>query len=189
MSEPTRPNIPVATPELPQTAPFRLLDRVLHVDFAAGVLHAVRRLSSGDALWPAELPAPQGVGAAAFPEVLIIEALCQAAACLNSLELGRQKAPSGGGLATGGGSHHGYLVAITDFRFPDRAYLGETLFLSVDRQSQGGPPGSGLGMVAFAVRALALDGAVAVAELATGNDPASGREVASGRLLFAVRAK
>jgi 3-hydroxymyristoyl/3-hydroxydecanoyl-(acyl carrier protein) dehydratase len=108
-----------------------------------------------------------------FPEVLIIEALCQAAACLNALEQGR-------------GSHLGYLVAVSDFRFHEisqgeqncsapkiqTARPGDTLRLHVERQAS---RASGAGsIVSFAVRAE-LD--------------APARPLAAGRLLFALTPK
>lgn len=177
--------------QLPHQPPFRLLDKVLSVDLERGQLVAQRRLTAGDALWPAESSLP-GLGSTPmpaagdrFPEVLIIEALCQAAACLNSLSLAK--------LADASGDHLGYLVAISDFRFPAienfagapdpgpgpgpaaarPAAIGETLILHVERQGSLGA------LCAFQARAEALAPDIA----------AKPREIAAGRLLFAVSPK
>lgn len=152
---------------------------MLAADPATGFLRAVRRLTADDALWPAELPT--GV-ADVVPDTLILESLCQAAASLNALE-----AVAASGDAAG---HRGYLVSISSFRFaaPElRARVGETLILEVQRGEKLGS------VVAFSGRALstalpfdalpsALPGALSWSEQAAG----SSREVASGRLLFAV---
>src|SRR4051794_5353671 len=88
---------PAPLPALPHTAPFRLVDRIVWADVESGQLVAERRLTLNDALWPAESqsssyffsPAatPAAGTAPPFPPTLLIEALCQAAACLNSLRL------------------------------------------------------------------------------------------------------
>lgn len=160
---------------LPHRPPFRLLDRVVSADPERGKLVAERRLTANDALWPAEaslaVPMPDG----RFPEVLLIEALCQAAACLNSLQLA--------GSTGSPGDHLGYLVAISDFKFQapqelgaknfQPIQIGETLILHVERQGSLGA------LCAFHTRAEALP-----------PDPAAQpREIAAGRLLFAVSPK
>ncbi len=156
--------------------PFRLLDRVVKADLTRGQLLATRTLTSGDALWPAESAAlgpisPENARFLTnFPDVLLIEALAQAAACLNALELAKQS-PALKDAATG--DHLGYLVAVSDFRFPnfaDRACIGETLYLSVQRQSSLGA------LVAFAASVEA-------------GDAEKARPLASGRLLFSIQPK
>lgn len=158
---------------LPHSPPFRLLDRVVSADPERGKLVAERRLTAGDALWPAEasLASPMRMDGR-FPEVLLIEALCQAAACLNSLQLA-------GAPGSPGGDHLGYLVAVSDFRFHasenflQPIQIGETLILHVERQGSLGA------LCAFHARAEALP-----------PDPAAQpREIAAGRLLFAVSPK
>jgi 3-hydroxymyristoyl/3-hydroxydecanoyl-(acyl carrier protein) dehydratase len=184
MPSPPAPFSPL--PQLPHQAPFRLVDRIVAADVARGHLVAQRRLTFNDALWPAEShnpshffpetagrPAPAEL---AFPPTLLIEALSQAAACLNSLCLAAQPpAPPPPHLLPTPESaapapprqHHGYLVAIADVKFPSFAYVGETLTLEVQQMEK-------LGAIhAFAVRATVTDGA-------------QPREGASGRLLFAV---
>ena len=72
---------------------------------------------------------------------LLIEALCQAAACFNSLAFAARpeaELPQ---------QHHGYLVAIRDFKFPAFVYVGETLTLEVAQREMLGQ------VIAFAVRA------------------------------------
>jgi 3-hydroxymyristoyl/3-hydroxydecanoyl-(acyl carrier protein) dehydratase len=161
---------------LPQLPPFRLIDRVLSADLERGELVAERMLTSDDALWPAEAGALTVIEPI-FPAVLIIEALCQAAACVNGLEL--LKSSSQATTA-----HLGYLVAISDFRFPGydessalaAPRIGETLRLHVERQ---GHPGQGhLGkFVSFAAHASVL------------RPPPAAVQVASGQLLFAIQPK
>lgn len=187
-------------PSIPHGPPFRLIDRVLHVEPARGHLIAVRRLTRADALWPGEADVTlDAASAPGFPRPLIIEALCQAAACLNAL-LGD---PTPEGL-TGrlhdrstehSRTHRGYLVAISGFRFPqhdpqDFPQIGDTLLLSVLRQESRGA------LVAFAARATLHRGACDTSALQSAasqpqaQSPATPDEepglVAAGRLLFAV---
>lgn len=186
--------------QLMHKPPFRLLDRVEKADLLAGQLVAIRRLSFGDALWPAE----SGIPCAAtrgFPEVLVIEALCQAAACLQTLEFAASSKEAAG-------THLGYLVAISDFRFPAAlanpaaqaegpARLGETLRLSVARQGSLGALSAFWAQAeAIAANASAQAGAESCWEGQGLNGPsgadapaAGGRIIATGRLLFAVKAK
>ena len=99
----------------------------------------------------------------------LFEALCQAAACFNSLAFAARpeaELPQ---------QHHGYLVAIRDFKFPAFVYVGETLTLEVAQREMLGQ------VIAFAVRAT-----VAAAPKGPDRGQAQPREVASGRLLFAV---
>lgn len=179
---------------LPHAAPFRLVDRIVAVDLAGGSLVAERLITVNDALWPAEsqhlphffsaagpksqvpgptrppLPAPP-----VFPQTLLIEALCQAAACLNSLSLA---SPSG--IAPGRPQqHHGYLVAITDLKFQAFAYVGDTLTLKVVQKERLGQ------VIAFSAEAIATSGAAAD-PAKNQTQPAQPRQVAAGRLLFAV---
>ena len=72
-------------PGLPQLPPFRLVDRIVEHDLATGSLVAEKLLSVDDALWPGDLGqlSPSG-----FPQTLLIEALCQAAAAFNMLSAG-----------------------------------------------------------------------------------------------------
>lgn len=152
---------------LPHAPPFRLIDRVVAADRDAGTLVAERRITAACALWPAE-SALRSAGHAAdlhFPDVLVIEALCQAAACLNILDAAPDAARH----------HHGYLVAISNFRFrqvldsakPERPTVGDTLILKVRRGSQLGA------MVAFSASADVKTDAITY-------------ELASGQLLFAI---
>jgi len=165
-------NASVAIPPLVHQPPFRLLDRVVRVDLAAGQLDALRRLTASDAAWPAEASARPS---APFPQLLVIEALCQAAACLNGLELAASPRAS----VEASGIHLGYLVAISNFRFQEEMTLpakaapsvGDTLLLEVARQGRMGS------MVAFEARASVLA------------EPGPARQVACGRLLFAVAPK
>ncbi len=60
-----------------------------------------------------------------MPELFAVEALAQAAACLNGDELG---------------AHRGYLVAATRIRFDGRAQAGETLLLEATRTATLGSP-------------------------------------------------
>lgn len=187
---------PLPLPPLPHQPPFRLVDSVLAADLPRGVLLAVRRLTQSDALWPAEQGQP-----AAFPQTLVIEALCQAAACLNAIERLPPETrkprnptipPSVPQLADRHPTHRGYLVSLSDFKFPAAAKIGETLLLRVERKERLGA------LVAFAARALSSSSCndpKSLAELAanTGStdlpsDEAgtSSRLIASGRLLFAV---
>ncbi len=146
---------------LPHRPPFRLIDRVLDADLTAGTLTAARLITADDPLYPQPEPA--------LPGTLVIEALCQAAACLNGLLLRaavetRSTEPP----------HRGYLVALTDFRFHDVVQTGETLVLKVMREGSLGA------MQAFAATASAIS-----MNGPTGQNP---RNIAGGRLLFALAA-
>jgi 3-hydroxyacyl-[acyl-carrier-protein] dehydratase len=90
---------------IPHRPPWLLVDRVVRVDGAC--VWAERRLGANDPLLSDGLP-----------ELLVLEALAQAAACL-----------MGGGL----GQHRGYLVAATGFEFFARAQAGDTLSLRATR--------------------------------------------------------
>lgn len=96
---------------------------MLEADPAAGTLRAVRRITAADPLLP--LPSAGAAGALRLPETLIIEALCQAAACLNGLAAPGPHPP-----------HLGYLAGISDFVFHAPVSVGETLLLSVRRGSR-----------------------------------------------------
>lgn len=183
---------PFAGPiRIPHAAPFRLVDRIVSVDLAGGCLVAERRLTCNDALWPAESQPPlqffstaaAPAAAPVFPPTLLIEALCQAAACLNSLTLmpvNSDSNPSSNSKsqAPAAQQHHGYLVAMTDMKFPAFAYVGETITLTVEQKERRGQ------VIAFAVHATAAPPIAATpAALPHAIQP---REIASGRLLFAV---
>ena len=150
-----------APKKLPHAPPFRLIDRVLGADFSAATLVAQHRLTASCGLWPAG-----DAVAGFFPDVLIIEALCQAAACFNILE-----APPDAQRP-----HLGYLVSISGFRFHEdcaqphfgRPRLGDTLILQVTRQSKMG------NLIAFSAQARVR------------RDDSATHEVASGQLLFAI---
>jgi 3-hydroxyacyl-[acyl-carrier-protein] dehydratase len=189
---------------IPHRPPFLLIDRVLSADPTTGRLVALRRLSADDALGPAaqEAGARGQEGSAPtpaeFPRPLLIEALCQAAACLNGLGLGGNQEAPGGGSAV----HRGFLVAISGFRFPDSAYIGETVELSVTRRESLGA------VVAFDASATVIENAASPKADRAANDDQSRtaiagrtalagrtaiedraalpRTVAAGRLLFAV---
>ena len=177
--------LPAIPPTLPHTAPFRLVDRIVAADPDRGSLVAERRLTTNDALWPAEsqsssyffspaaAPGQPHQPAPAFPPTLIIEALCQAAACLNSLTL----APAGIAAPQ---QHHGLLVAIRDLKFPAFAYVGDTLTLEVQQKEKLGQ------VIAFSVRATVCDDRPAGVAPSAAEPAVQPREVASGRLLFAV---
>lgn len=81
---------------LPHRPPFLLIDRVLHADPQRGALTAERVLTSGDALRLSP------------GSPLLIEALCQAAACLNGLTAAEGKT---------GAPHRGVLAGLADFQF------------------------------------------------------------------------
>lgn len=183
--------VPVPVPvKVPHQAPFRLLDRVVAVDLQSRSLRAERRLTLNDALWPAEsqppahfLSDPAASGRLVFPATLLIEALCQAAACFNSLALAARPA-AGAQLPQ---QHHGYLVAIRDFKFPAFVYVGETLVLEVTQREKLGQ------VIAFAACATVAAPSAGPDSLDSPDSPdspnsidAQPREVASGRLLFAV---
>jgi 3-hydroxyacyl-[acyl-carrier-protein] dehydratase len=90
---------------IPHRAPFLLVDRV--VESGDGRVRAEKRVTAGDPLAGDELP-----------DVLVIEALAQAAACTN---------------AGTHGAHRGMLVAATGFTFEGRARAGDTLVLEAVR--------------------------------------------------------
>lgn len=173
---------------LPHAAPFRLLDRIVAADPAGGSLVAERLLTCNDALWPAESQhSPHFFSAAGpksevsvpasppvFPQTLLIEALCQAAACLNSLSL----ATSSGIPPGRPQQHHGYLVAISDLKFQAFAYVGDTLTLKVVQKERLGQ------VIAFAAEAIAIGAGGGPDQNQSG--PLQPRQVAAGRLLFAV---
>lgn len=177
---------------IPHRPPFLLIDRVLSADPTTGRLVALRRLSADDALSPSanEEGAHGSMAPAEFPRTLLIEALCQAAACLNGLALSENQAAFGGGSAV----HRGFLVAISGFRFPDFAYIGETVELSVTRRESLGA------VVAFDASATVIENPgspkaeptadpaadSALVRTASADRAALPRTVAAGRLLFAV---
>jgi 3-hydroxyacyl-[acyl-carrier-protein] dehydratase len=90
---------------IPHAAPWRLIDRVVASDGQR--VEAEKLITVGDPLAGDELP-----------EVLLLEALAQAAACLNA-----------GGM----GAHRGYLVAAQGFSFEGRARAGDRLRLVATR--------------------------------------------------------
>jgi 3-hydroxyacyl-[acyl-carrier-protein] dehydratase len=90
---------------IPHRPPWLLVDRVISVE--GPTVTAERRLTFDDPLMQDGLP-----------EVLVLEALAQTAACLNAGELG---------------AHRGFLVAASGFEFDGRAQAGETLRLVATR--------------------------------------------------------
>lgn len=193
----------VAVPRLPHAPPFRLLDRVLHVDLQQGTLWAQKQVTANDALWPAEqslLPiAPQ-----TLPSLLLIEALSQAAACFNLLSSQQpthSHSPAPSTQSSIGPPHHlGFLVSVSDFRFPEAeegaASVGDTVLLHVQKQESLGA------LVAFSAQALcpisptsqarASDvprGGAVLAPSATDVGGRQARALGQGRLLFAVTSK
>jgi 3-hydroxymyristoyl/3-hydroxydecanoyl-(acyl carrier protein) dehydratase len=86
---------------IPHRPPWLLVDRLVGV--GADEVRAEKRLCAGDPLL-----------ADGLPELLVLEALAQTAACL----MGESR-----------GQHRGYLVAAQEFRFEGRAQAGETLSL------------------------------------------------------------
>jgi 3-hydroxyacyl-[acyl-carrier-protein] dehydratase len=93
---------------LPHRPPWLLVDRV--VSRSETRVECEKRLAAGDPL----------LGDGALPELLVVEALAQAAACLASAERGR---------------HRGMLVAATAFEFHERAQAGETVRLCATRDA------------------------------------------------------
>ena len=98
----------LALGRIPHQPPWLLVDRVVAVD--GETVRAERRLTLDDPL----------VCEDGLAETLTLEALAQAAACMNAGELG---------------AHRGYLVAATGFEFDGRARPGETLLLEATRQA------------------------------------------------------
>jgi 3-hydroxyacyl-[acyl-carrier-protein] dehydratase len=90
---------------IPHAPPWRLIDRVVASDGQR--VEAEKLVTTGDPLAGDELP-----------EVLLVEALAQTAACLNA-----------GGM----GAHRGYLVAAQSFSFDGRARAGDRLRLVATR--------------------------------------------------------
>jgi 3-hydroxyacyl-[acyl-carrier-protein] dehydratase len=88
---------------LPHRRPWLLVDRVL--ELAEGRVRVEKRLAANDPL----------LDDGALPELLIVEALAQAAACLRGVEAGARV---------------GYLVAAGGFEFAGRARAGDTLLLT-----------------------------------------------------------
>ncbi len=150
-------------PSLPHTPPFRLIDRIVEYDSMGGYLVAEKQLTVGDELWPSGLSLSPF---ATFPQTLMIEALCQAAAAFNQLSAGEPTADSGAAV------HRGYLVGASDLRFPNFVAIGETLRLCVKKQQAMGS------LVSFLGEAFAISGKRDVAP----------RQVVSGRLLFSLMA-
>ncbi|SRR6266498_552791 len=93
---------------LPHRAPWLLVDRVVARDASSVVVHKL--LGANDPL----------LADGTLPELLVLEALAQAAACLQTEALGR---------------HRGWLVAVSQFEVHDRAHAGETLALRAVREA------------------------------------------------------
>ena len=91
---------------IPHRPPWLLVDRV--TARGDGFVEAEKRLAAGDPL----------VGTQGLPEVLVLEALAQTAACLN---------------AAGLGAHRGMLVAAQRFEFDGRAQAGDVVVLRATR--------------------------------------------------------
>ena len=152
-------------PSLPHAPPFRLIDRIVEHDLVNGCLVAEKLVSMDDSLWPAGLPLSPFQG---FPQTLLIEALCQAAAAFNVLSAA---GPSEAGNSSSA-VHRGYLVGASDLRFPHFVEIGETLRLCVKKQQSMGS------LVSFLGDAYAISCERSVAP----------RQVVSGRLLFSLMA-
>ncbi len=207
----------IAVPRLPHAPPFRLLDRVLHIDVAGGSLWALKQISINDALWPAEQSVPTAAvpHQTDLPALLLIEALSQAAACFNLLASEPTWRASSAAPIPAQPSvrpsarpaeqpsaqerHLGFLVSVSDFRFPAAARggarVGDTVLLYVQKQESLGA------VVAFSAQALCpIDGRSGDRLLAglSQRDPRLGptepehqpaRLLGQGRLLFAVTSK
>ncbi len=93
---------------LPHRPPWRLVDRVVAREGER--VECALHLSAGDAL----------LVDGELPDLLVVEALAQAAACLNVGDMGR---------------HRGLLVAAAGFTFTGRARAGETLRLVAVKQA------------------------------------------------------
>lgn len=94
-----------AIDRIPHSPPWLLVDRVVATDGPR--VEAEKLVTVNDPLAGDELP-----------EVLLVEALAQAAACLNAGEKG---------------AHQGYLVAAHGFTFEGRARAGDRLRLVATR--------------------------------------------------------
>jgi 3-hydroxyacyl-[acyl-carrier-protein] dehydratase len=151
-------------PSLPHAPPFRLIDRIVEHDLVSGCLVAEKLLSIDDSLWPAGLQLSPFRG---FPQTLLIEALCQAAAAFNMLSVGLSEAGDSSAAV-----HRGYLVGASDLRFPNFVEIGETLRLCVKKQQSMGS------LVSFVGDAYAISCDRSIAP----------RQVVSGRLLFSLMA-
>lgn len=151
-------------PSLPHTPPFLLIDRIVEHDLVSGCLVAEKLLSIDDSLWPAGLQLSPFRG---FPQTLLIEALCQAAAAFNMLSAGLSEAGDSSAAV-----HRGYLVGASDLRFPNFVEIGETLRLCVKKQQSMGS------LVSFVGDAYAISCDRSIAP----------RQVVSGRLLFSLMA-
>jgi 3-hydroxyacyl-[acyl-carrier-protein] dehydratase len=90
---------------IPHRAPFRLVDRVVSIE--GDRVEAEKRVTAGDPLSRGELP-----------ELLLLEALAQTAACLNAGQRG---------------AHRGVLVGASRFEFHERPRAGDTLRLAATR--------------------------------------------------------
>jgi 3-hydroxymyristoyl/3-hydroxydecanoyl-(acyl carrier protein) dehydratase len=93
---------------LPHRAPWLLVDRIVARQESTVVVE--KQLSPNDPL----------LADGTLPEVLVLEALAQAAACLHTEGMGR---------------HRGMLVAVTKFEVHDQARAGETLALKATREA------------------------------------------------------
>jgi 3-hydroxymyristoyl/3-hydroxydecanoyl-(acyl carrier protein) dehydratase len=92
---------------IPHGRPWLLVDRVRSA--TATRVEAEKRVTADDPLVAGELP-----------ELLVVEALAQASACLNADDLG---------------AHRGYLVAARGFTFDGRARPGDTLVLVAEQEA------------------------------------------------------
>jgi len=90
---------------IPHRAPWLLVDRV--IEAGEGRVRAEKTVTADDPLV-----------ADGLPELLLVEALAQAAACVRGSEHGQ---------------HRGFLVAASRFEFSRRVRAGETLTLRAER--------------------------------------------------------
>ncbi len=117
---------------LPHRPPWLLVDRVVSRD--EGRIECEKRLAPTDPL----------LYAGELPEILVVEALAQTAACLNTGDIGR---------------HRGMLVAATRFEFSGRARAGDTLRLVATKEAALGA------LIRFAGVAYVGDRAIATGQM------------------------
>ena len=117
---------------IPHRPPWLLVDRVLSRQ--GGVVEAEKQLSATDPL----------LAGGELPELLVLEALAQTAACHNAGTLG---------------SHRGLLVAATGLIFDGRAVAGEVVHLRAEKTATMGA------LVRFSVAARVGDRVIARGEM------------------------
>ncbi|HXU70880.1 MAG TPA: hypothetical protein VN947_16210 [Polyangia bacterium] len=113
---------------IPHRPPWLLVDRVRSRE--GGVVEAEKQLAAGDPLLAGD----------ELPELLVLEALAQTAACHNAGQLG---------------AHRGLLVAATGVAFDGRARAGDVVRLRAEKTAVMGA------LVRFAVEARVGDRLIA----------------------------